>query len=261
MKKTFLLLSLLTASFASAEIWSSTFDFTTANPGTAVDGDSNAVTVAGTNGVTATIDGMASNTPAPTFEEGSGWDITGTVRYDVSFGDNKLDVSGGNTLSITLTDVTFSTSQTNDWPVLFSIGDGTNQNVKVIYDKGVGALTIDGENQFSSSNNAYTIVGDSIDVTAGQTYSSLTFTATAGANGGYDFTLTLDGTTQYFSTSAEFSQNTDNLQFCVGGRLDSANNNSTMTIGGMTVAVTPEPTTATLSLLALAGLCVRRRRK
>ena len=42
---------------------------------------------------------------------------------------------------------------------------------------------------------------------------------------------------------------------------DLEGSNGKSVLGGISYEVTPEPTTATLSLLALAGLCARRRRK
>ena len=256
MKKTLILISLLAASVASAETWSSTFDFTTATGSTVV----------GTDGITATISPHSGEVST----SASGWD-TDLRRYNVSFGDHKLDVTNGQTITITLTGVTFVNPQNNQWPVLFTLGDGSNNNVKVsLVDAAHGtttyqntSLAINGENKFSNNDgNKGNPSGTPISgVNLTNTYDSLTFTMTQATDGGYDFTLSLDGTTTTYHTTADFAGNQDNLTLCIGGRLDSANNNCDMTIKGMTISVTPEPTTATLSLLALAGLCARRRRK
>ena len=46
-----------------------------------------------------------------------------------------------------------------------------------------------------------------------------------------------------------------------GAPTNNDNNWKTATMSNLTVAIVPEPATATLSLLALAGLAARRRRK
>ena len=52
-------------------------------------------------------------------------------------------------------------------------------------------------------------------------------------------------------------------KFALGGRIGGKNgNNANVTVYGASLTkIVPEPTTATLSLLALAGLAARRRRK
>ncbi len=64
-------------------------------------------------------------------------------------------------------------------------------------------------------------------------------------------------------TNADTVTGLENLTVVVS---DNAGNNETMTLsvgkdGSISAVTVPEPTTATLSLLALAGLAVRRRRR
>ena len=254
MKKTLILLSLLAASVASAETWSSEFDFVNAS----------GTTVTGTNDVTATITTQAGT--SPTFNA-SGWNVATNDRYSITFGDKALDLSEvGNSVTVTLTNVTINATQNNDYPVLFTIGDRVGsgvQSVKVLYNKANSnsQRQINGENSFSSGNHAYTGT-TSIDVTTGEKYSNISLTITKTADASYSFSLTLGDTTVTSSIkNADFTQNSDDLYLGIGGRLDNNNNKSAMTFEGMTITVTPEPTTATLSLLALAGPCARRRRK
>ena len=74
-------------------------------------------------------------------------------------------------------------------------------------------------------------------------------------------TLTLDGTADVtpYTTTINMGQGFTLDKIVVWG--DGANNASNWSVTEMTIRSIPEPTTATLSLLALAGLAARRRRK
>lgn len=74
-------------------------------------------------------------------------------------------------------------------------------------------------------------------------------------------TLSIDGTAVAtpYTTTINMGKNFTLDKISVWG--DGANNASNWSVTGMTISSIPEPTTATLSLLALAGLAARRRRK
>ena len=82
-----------------------------------------------------------------------------------------------------------------------------------------------------------------------------------------NYTLTLTGTQLTIDvTDAENNQWSDTVTIKEGVTFDSIGfvvdgGVNTVGVKNFAATVTPEPTTATLSLLALAGLCVRRRRK
>ena len=79
-------------------------------------------------------------------------------------------------------------------------------------------------------------------------------------------TLTYDGNQTTLTLTHSASQITDQVVFS-GNALDASkfvlngNNNTSVNVTAMSITPVPEPATGSLSLLALAGLCARRRRK
>ena len=133
--------------------------------------------------------------------------------------------------------------------------------------------------QYSGNNTTGTFIGVSNEIaTNGDLGGSNTFTftdVTLDPNDQYQYLFvtsndaatlaTFDG---YKSVSAQFGLNVKNINAALppgDGTYTSRDLNSWqgnyMPNVGISVSATPEPTTATLSLLALAGLCARRRRK
>ncbi len=87
-------------------------------------------------------------------------------------------------------------------------------------------------------------VGTNLNYTLTLTGTQLTIDVTDAANNQWSDTVTIKEGVTF-----------DSIGFVVDGGTD------TVGIKNFAATVTPEPTTATLSLLALAGLCARRRRK
>ena len=89
-------------------------------------------------------------------------------------------------------------------------------------------------------------------------------------NGEGKLTLFVDGEQAGYTTitsADQYSASKLIKRFKFGGKLNGTNNNANIIlhdaqfVSGLTTQIIPEPTTATLSLLALAGLAARRRRK
>lgn len=142
-------------------------------------------------------------------------------------------------------------SASNDWPVFAEIAGGgsslrfgpyTAMNNTVAVDSSQGALT-KGENNLVS-------------VASGGTY-TITLTKI-----GKDVTVSVNGVVSGSGTLADGV--TGNItDIALGGNTSSQYriNEVVHSVSWSSVTAVPEPTTATLSLLALAGLAARRRRK
>lgn len=162
-------------------------------------------------------------------------------------------------------------SHNGDYPVLFGLGSVSDheksKDWKVTY-----YVPSDGDpgSCFVLDNDGYQVnqvnrgSGD-IEVTAGKTYTLTLYNS--GSYKGAD-----SGRVELYvgNTLAGYSvfDNTQNLNtlsvqhFSLGGRIYDDNNGSNITVSSAALyKYVPEPTTATLSLLALAGLAARRRRR
>ena len=117
--------------------------------------------------------------------------------------------------------------------VSFQTGtDSTSRTVITRFDETAGG-------QSSNIN-----VGTNLNYTLTLTGTQLTIDVTDAANNQWSDTVTIKEGVTF-----------DSIGFVVDG------GENTVGVKNFEATVTPEPTTATLSLLALAGLCVRRRRK
>lgn len=157
-------------------------------------------------------------------------------------------------------------SEPANWGVLFGLGQGPNNNLKVNTSEGMigfapEGYTLTNEERFGSVTTGmgtyivtYDVTGDGTASVSlyqnGVLAASCTCTVPSTGELALD-TFTIGGRPYSASNLTEFSFT--NAQLYEGVL-------SSEQIADLS-GVTPEPTTATLSLLALAGLCARRRRK
>ncbi len=163
------------------------------------------------------------------------------------------------------------TSTANNWDVLFGLGEAPNWNIKIA-NNASGNLTF--------LEEGYTIK-DKVAETATPTTELGTYIVTVD-NGGKttervspsSLTLYYNGAVVATATLGENNCTNEFLDmFAIGGRSQGTNNSSDFTFTNVQLysgvlsqeqiasLSIPEPTTATLSLLALAGLAARRRRR
>lgn len=157
-------------------------------------------------------------------------------------------------------------SEPANWGVLFGLGQGSNNNLKVNTSEGLVGFVPEG---YTLNNNER--FGS---VTTGMGTYIVTYDVTGDGTASvslYQNGVLAASCTCTVPTTGELALDT----FTIGGRPYSASNltefsftNAQLYEGVLSSeqiadlsGVTPEPTTATLSLLALAGLCARRRRK
>lgn len=183
---------------------------------------------------------------------GTVWDVVG-VEGGTQTGTKRVHLQSGNfgtwdsnfEFSITLT-LGQPITASNNWPVFFELlGNGTSLRV-----------------------GPYVGDGNYVDIDGNLTKNS-EWGATVNSGGTYTITLTKIGTTvsaavngvvsSTGTVAANISGTVDNI-FLGGGNYDYYKMNSTVHSISWS-SVIPEPTTATLSLLALAGLAARRRRR
>lgn len=216
---------------------------------------------------------------------GSGAISLSDATSDWSAFSNKLDAAEGFTLQITLTDWTcangplfyFSTAGVDDSTnetSLVTIGYTTGNNIAnwtgaTVFNSASGSAT-SGNVTYSNITNKDLPSHDTLSNSKLQDTISLFVTGKNGAITLYEvdtsFNLVEIAKTTNVTTgtaqSIVFSQWTDATGKQNGNRatIDIVGYKGVLTTTQMT-ALIPEPTTATLSLLALAGLAVRRRRK
>lgn len=146
-------------------------------------------------------------------------------------------------------------SHLGNWPELVGFGNNTN-NWKGAYYVVDNNFVLD-KNGFGTPDETNKAVGD-VSVTLG-TPITLSFVN----DGEGTITMYVDETVAGYTTigDAYLEQSVD--KFALGGRVGGKDgNNANVTVYSASLSkIVPEPTTATLSLLALAGLAARRRRK
>ena len=186
----------------------------------------------------------------------------GTTDSVLSILNASIDVSGTRTLSAGSIDTTYYAPDTNvqnytpsgrvggPWTLTFNLTNTSNQAIILT---GIDLSVF----SFNASNLAQT-GSRTIDftVSAGETVFS-GGTATTVSN---NFGLTPVDTTGSFTLEADSSM-TISIKADKNANKNEGGCYVGLTGGTISYQVTPEPTTATLSLLALAGLCARRRRK
>ncbi|MBR4108466.1 MAG: PEP-CTERM sorting domain-containing protein [Akkermansia sp.] len=183
---------------------------------------------------------------------GTVWDLT-AVKGGMQTGEGRVHLQGGTfgdwsddfEFSITLT-LGDTISASNDWPVFFQLmGNGNDLRVGP-YIAESNAVDIDG-NLAKNSEMAATVA-------PGGTY-TITLTKI-----GSTVSAAVDGVVSSTGTVSNYSGTISDV-FLGGGIHNYYKINSVVhSISMGAVTTVPEPATATLSLLALAGLAARRRR-
>ncbi len=158
--------------------------------------------------------------------------------------------------------------QPGSWPVIMSLGEDANWYWKPsYYTAGKFVLDKDGFGTGATENDdtgiSYTLP------TEDGSYGDI-ITLAFQNDGKGNFTLYVDGKladSTIIADAGSIGSNKLVKQFTFGGRNGSGNNKANVIfhdvqfVNGLVTQIVPEPTTATLSLLALAGLAARRRRK
>lgn len=165
-------------------------------------------------------------------------------------------------------DYTFTFTLTEDYTLAdfgtvlgFYRGSATNDTY------GYNAIVLGGTDEALTltvgRGRAYDTVGDATGIDADTTFTFAPAaddkaTFTTGIEKGVTYTLTVTGGNQAMTPTLTWNGGTETLASYKGNMNGNAALTSVVNPGTITV---PEPATATLSLLALAGLAVRRRRK
>lgn len=142
-----------------------------------------------------------------------------------------------------------------NYPELVGFGNVTN-NWKCAYYVGDDNFVLD-KNEFGTPDETNRAVGD-VSVTL-NTPITLSFKS----DGEGTVTMYVGDTVAGYTTIGDDYLNQTIDKFALGGRINGkSGNNANVTVYGASLTkIVPEPTTATLSLLALAGLAARRRRR
>jgi len=274
MKKTLLLLLTLGAIASGADtkeqLWS--IDFTTLNRtsnGQAITfGDYTFEVWDGT----LSSAGITSNyTPATTTTNEAGESVSVPAQIDRVHIVGDTGVTWGDNFAV---EVVFTLpdgyDKAGNWPAIFNMyGNGNNDNLRFGPYVGASSYGIDGVNS-TALVKPDTPDWTAVTLTTGEEHTAL-LSVYEGA-----VTLTIDGAVAAKATLTESDGETtyygkdipiDNM--LIGGHVGDGNGpvassawNMDVTVSSLTMyKLVPEPTTATLSLLALAGLAARRRRK
>ena len=197
------------------------------------------------------------------YETGDAYAVIGKVG-NVTY-NPWVDLSGGTasfTLSFDLKNVDVTTSN-SQWCDIFSLKLSNNSKIHLQINATTKGLSIYNYNAGGEQIQNAQIVNTTLTLDSFKEWS--TFSMVADASVG-KLSIYLDGALVSSTADSTWTgSSVSGLQFGseyagtrqLGGSMEI--NNITLTNGA--VYPTPEPTTATLSLLALAGLCVRRRRK
>ncbi len=165
--------------------------------------------------------------------------------------------------------VQLGATQNNEWPAIFGLGETNAWAWKPSFYTATGTFNLDKDGFANHVNEENKGVGKITYTLPSEGYGELVTIALQN-NGKGTLTLLVDGVVAGYSviTSApEYGSNKLIKNFTFGARNDGGNkanlilHDAQFVSGLVTGIVVPEPTTATLSLLALAGLAARRRRK
>lgn len=224
------------------------------------------------------------------------FDSTGVVFTSYAEGvTSNLSSDEGSTLisdgAITLNNAAFSFTQTsgnlsysdeftllakvqmgkaaNNYPVIFSLGETTSWNWKPSFYQNNNKFVLDKEGFADVVNEDNKDTG-AVGYTIPENGYGNVVTLALQNNGKGTLTLYVDGVQAGYTTitsANEYSSAKLIKEFKFGGKLGGSGNMANIIlhdaqfVSGLTTQIIPEPTTATLSLLALAGLAARRRRK
>jgi len=157
----------------------------------------------------------------------------------------------------------------NNHPVIFSLGETTSWNWKPSFYQNNNKFVLD-KDGFGDVVNEENKSSGAVGYTIPENGYGDVVTLALQNNGKGTLTLYVDGVQAGYTTitsANEYSSAKLIKEFKFGGKLAGSNNNANIIlhdaqfVSGLTTQIIPEPTTATLSLLALAGLAARRRRK
>lgn len=164
----------------------------------------------------------------------------------------------------------YSAENLSTWPAIFGLGETDAWAWKPSYYTATSTFHLD-KNGFDG------YVDEQYKSSGGITYTQPTEAGTYGDtitvalqnNGKGTLTLYVDGEVAGYTTitsANEYGSNKLIKVFNFGARNDGGNASNIILhdaqfVSGLTIQIIPEPTTATLSLLALCGLAARRRRK
>ena len=164
--------------------------------------------------------------------------------------------------------VQLGATQQDNWPAIFGLGEDANWCWKPSFyvEKGTINLDKDGfggvvnEENKGAGNITYTLPTEG--------YGEIVTIALQN-NGKGTLTLLVDGAVAGYTTitnETDYGSNKYINTFTFGARNGGGNKanlilHDAQFVSGLTTQIIPEPTTATLSLLALAGLAARRRRR
>ncbi|MBE6436325.1 MAG: PEP-CTERM sorting domain-containing protein [Akkermansiaceae bacterium] len=167
-------------------------------------------------------------------------------------------------------------NQPNTWPAIFGLGESDTWAWKPSYYTATSTFHLD-KNGFENWDGSVQHVDQTNKASGGITYTQPTVAGTYGDtitvalqnNGKGTLTLYVDGEVAGYTTitsANEYGSNKLIKVFNFGARNDGGNASNIILhdaqfVSGLTTQIIPEPTTATLSLLALAGLAARRRRR
>ena len=176
----------------------------------------------------------------------------------------KLSYADEFTLVVT---VQLGATQTGNWPAIFGLGETNTWAWKPSFYVVSGTFNLD-KDGFDGANETNKGVGKVSYTLPSEGYGDIVTLALQNDGSG-KLSLYVDGVLAGYSTIAnatDYGSNKFINNFTFGARNDGGNKSNIILhdaqfVQGLVTQIIPEPTTATLSLLALAGLAARRRRK
>lgn len=167
-----------------------------------------------------------------------------------------------------LAKVQLGASQPGSWPAIFGLGETNAWAWKPSYYVNTGTFVLDKDGFANVVDESNKGVGKVSYTLPTEGYGDIVTIALQN-NGKGTLTLLVDGKVAGYTTitsATEYGSNKLIKNFTFGARNDGGNKSNIILhdaqfVSGLATQIVPEPATATLSLLALAGLAVRRRRK
>ena len=158
-------------------------------------------------------------------------------------------------------------SQPGNWPAIFGLGETNTWAWKPSFYVQTGTFKLD-KDGFDSANETNKGVGGVTYTLPSEGYGDIVTIALQNDGNG-KLSLYVDDVLAGYSTignATDYGSNKFINNFTFGARNDGGNKSNIILhdaqfVQGLVTQIVPEPTTATLSLLALAGLAARRRRK